>query len=88
MAAATAQGTYINPMAALATQIPHALNGDYIYFLVSISSSFLQSKSKKCKIKIAIDNEIELYMLICFSRIRSTSQRCHTLFAITNDANV
>ncbi|XP_038120432.1 CUGBP Elav-like family member 4 isoform X5 [Topomyia yanbarensis] len=27
MAAATAQGTYINPMAALATQIPHALNG-------------------------------------------------------------
>ncbi|XP_055325256.1 CUGBP Elav-like family member 4 isoform X4 [Sitodiplosis mosellana] len=26
MAAATAQGTYINPMAALATQIPHALN--------------------------------------------------------------
>lgn len=31
MAAATAQGTYINPMAALATQIPHALNGKYIY---------------------------------------------------------
>lgn len=30
MAAATAQGTYINPMAALASQIPHAaLNGDY-----------------------------------------------------------
>ncbi|XP_055532001.1 CUGBP Elav-like family member 4 isoform X5 [Wyeomyia smithii] len=29
MAAATAQGTYINPMAALATQIPHALNGGY-----------------------------------------------------------
>lgn len=29
MAAATAQGTYINPMAALATQIPHALNGQY-----------------------------------------------------------
>lgn len=29
MAAATAQGTYINPMAALATQIPHALNGEY-----------------------------------------------------------
>lgn len=28
MAAATAQGTYINPMAALATQIPHALNGE------------------------------------------------------------
>lgn len=28
MAAATAQGTYINPMAALASQIPHAaLNG-------------------------------------------------------------
>lgn len=27
MAAATAQGTYINPMATLATQIPHALNG-------------------------------------------------------------
>lgn len=27
MAAATAQGSYINPMAALATQIPHALNG-------------------------------------------------------------
>lgn len=28
MAAATAQGTYINPMAALATQIPHTtLNG-------------------------------------------------------------
>lgn len=27
MAAATAQGTYINPMAALATQIPHVLNG-------------------------------------------------------------
>lgn len=27
MAAATAQGTYMNPMAALATQIPHALNG-------------------------------------------------------------
>lgn len=26
-AAATAQGTYMNPMAALATQIPHALNG-------------------------------------------------------------
>ena len=26
-AAATAQGTYINPMAALATQIPHTLNG-------------------------------------------------------------
>lgn len=30
MAAATAQGTYINPMAALATQIPHALNGNLI----------------------------------------------------------
>lgn len=30
MAAATAQGTYINPMAALATQIPHALNGEYL----------------------------------------------------------
>lgn len=27
MAAATAQGSYINPMAALATQLPHALNG-------------------------------------------------------------
>ncbi|XP_070498068.1 CUGBP Elav-like family member 4 isoform X9 [Chironomus tepperi] len=27
MAAATAQGTYMNPMAALATQIPHALSG-------------------------------------------------------------
>ncbi|XP_020711576.1 CUGBP Elav-like family member 4 isoform X2 [Athalia rosae] len=27
MAAATAQGTYINPMAALAGQLPHALNG-------------------------------------------------------------
>ncbi|CAD7081726.1 unnamed protein product [Hermetia illucens] len=27
MAAATAQGTYLSPMAALATQIPHALNG-------------------------------------------------------------
>uniref|UniRef100_A0A182M4C1 Uncharacterized protein n=1 Tax=Anopheles culicifacies TaxID=139723 RepID=A0A182M4C1_9DIPT len=30
MAAATAQGTYINPMAALATQIPHALNGKHL----------------------------------------------------------
>lgn len=30
MAAATAQGTYINPMAALATQIPHALNGKWL----------------------------------------------------------
>lgn len=30
MAAATAQGTYMNPMAALATQIPHALNGEYL----------------------------------------------------------
>lgn len=29
MAAATAQGTYMNPMAALATQIPHALNGNF-----------------------------------------------------------
>lgn len=27
MAAATAQGSFINPMAALATQLPHALNG-------------------------------------------------------------
>ncbi|XP_055377231.1 CUGBP Elav-like family member 4 isoform X2 [Condylostylus longicornis] len=27
MAAASAQGTYMNPMAALATQLPHALNG-------------------------------------------------------------
>lgn len=27
MAAATAQGTYMNPMAALATPMPHALNG-------------------------------------------------------------
>lgn len=27
MAAATAQGTYISPMAALAGQLPHALNG-------------------------------------------------------------
>lgn len=27
MAAATAPGTYMNPMAALATQIPHGLNG-------------------------------------------------------------
>lgn len=27
MAAATAQGSYINPMAALASQLPHALNG-------------------------------------------------------------
>lgn len=31
MAAATAQGSYINPMAALASQIPHALNGEYEY---------------------------------------------------------
>jgi len=31
MAAATAQGTYMNPMAALATQIPHALSGKSIY---------------------------------------------------------
>ena len=29
MAAATAQGTYMNPMAALATQIPHALSGKF-----------------------------------------------------------
>lgn len=29
MAAATAQGSYMNPMAALATQIPHALSGMY-----------------------------------------------------------
>ena len=30
MAAATAQGTYMNPMAhALATQIPHALGGEF-----------------------------------------------------------
>lgn len=29
MAAATAQGTYINPMTALATQIPHGLNGNF-----------------------------------------------------------
>lgn len=34
MAAATAQGTYINPMAALATQIPHALNGEYLYHFI------------------------------------------------------
>lgn len=27
MAAATAQGSYINPMAALASQIPHSING-------------------------------------------------------------
>jgi len=27
MAAATAQGTYINPMTALAGQLPHTLNG-------------------------------------------------------------
>lgn len=33
MAAATAQGTYINPMAALATQIPHALNGEHLFLL-------------------------------------------------------
>lgn len=26
---AAAQGTYMNPMAALATQIPHALGGEY-----------------------------------------------------------
>lgn len=32
MAAATAQGTYMNPMAALATQIPHALGGEFRYF--------------------------------------------------------
>lgn len=32
MAAATAQGTYMNPMAALATQIPHALSGNSILF--------------------------------------------------------
>lgn len=34
MAAATAQGTYINPMAALATQIPHALNGKLSWLVV------------------------------------------------------
>lgn len=33
MAAATAQGTYINPMAALATQIPHALNGESTHYI-------------------------------------------------------
>lgn len=32
MAAATAQGTYMNPMAALATQIPHALGGEFQCF--------------------------------------------------------
>lgn len=29
---AAAQGTYMNPMAALATQIPHALGGEYFRF--------------------------------------------------------
>lgn len=35
MAAATAQGSYVNPMAALATQLPHALNGKFkFYYLI------------------------------------------------------
>lgn len=41
MAAATAQGSYLNPMAALATQIPHALNGEYDFVLfVSIGITY------------------------------------------------
>ena len=43
MAAATAQGTYINPMAALATQIPHALNGKVILATLEIHLNI-----KKC----------------------------------------
>lgn len=42
MAAATAQGTYINPMATLATQIPHALNG---MFAISIQNLAILVKS-------------------------------------------
>lgn len=39
MAAATAQGSYINPMAALASQIPHALNGEYEYDMTATFKS-------------------------------------------------
>lgn len=45
---AAAQGTYMNPMAALATQIPHALGGEYRIIICLrrrkysfISSSFI-----------------------------------------------
>lgn len=43
MAAATAQGTYMtNPMAALATQIPHALSGEFLLLILCI---YLSRKS-------------------------------------------
>lgn len=41
MAAATAQGTYMNPMAALATQIPHALSGKIIALCIIRNHSFI-----------------------------------------------
>lgn len=47
MAAATAQGTYINPMAALATQIPHALNGEFSHIFYWIFHLFSTKKIKK-----------------------------------------
>ena len=49
MAAATAQGTtYINPMAALATQIPHALNGEFkMENLVPLRGALLNFKATK-----------------------------------------
>jgi hypothetical protein len=49
MAAATAQGTYINPMAALATQIPHAtLNGMANPVVPPTSGKYLGDFSRFC----------------------------------------
>lgn len=42
MAAATAQGSYMNPMAALATQIPHALSGMYNFIGCNQRNSFFE----------------------------------------------
>lgn len=53
MAAATAQGTYINPMAALATQIPHAtLNGMANSVVPPTSGNSLIHTKPHCILKV------------------------------------
>lgn len=51
---AAAQGTYMNPMAALATQIPHALGGKFQQFLLNFPqfiSMFPSLRIKKFHLK-------------------------------------
>lgn len=75
MAAATAQGTYINPMAALATQIPHAtLNGmansvvpptsGTTHYILGSINQFLNSSTRRSLFRNFITSSISKMMKI------------------------